>query len=113
MQAHRTPPEFREIQHLMHRLDGIYFRWLETINVKSLCRLDSAVRCFIILLDHSEVLNPEPAGRYRHPAVLPGVIVDGRSLADLPAEGNQLEEMVLKNEIARVLLLAEEKIGRE
>jgi hypothetical protein len=50
-----------------------------------------------------------PDGR-GHPAILIAMIVDATELANLPADGHALENVVLENKVASVISLGEEKI---
>lgn len=58
----------------------------------------------------AKILNLEPADGRGHPAVLVAMIVDAAVLADFPADGHALEEIVLENEIACVIPFREEEI---
>ncbi len=58
----------------------------------------------------AEVLDFQAADGRGHPAVLIAMIVDTAVLADFPADGHALEEIVLENEIARVIPFREKKI---
>src|SRR5258708_29179390 len=56
-----------------------------------------------VALVDSEILHAEPPDGRRHPAILIAVIVDAAELADFPADGHALENIVLENEIAGVI----------
>jgi hypothetical protein len=45
-----------------------------------------------------------------HPAVLIAMIVDTAELANFPADGHALEDIIFENQVARVAALGEEKI---
>jgi len=68
----------------------------------------SAAAC-VFFID-SEILNFQAADGSGHPAVLIAMIVNAAVLADFPADGHALEEIVFKNEIARVIPFREKKV---
>ena len=58
----------------------------------------------------AKILDFQAADRRGHPAVLIAMIVDAAVLADFPADGHALEELVFENEIAGVIPFREKKI---
>jgi hypothetical protein len=99
---------FGRIYDLMHWFDWINFRGTKPIDLQSLYQLNSTIPGLILLLQDAKVLNAKSAHRHGHPAILVGVIMNVRSLTHFPAERHQLKEIVLKNQVASVLFLAEE-----
>jgi len=58
----------------------------------------------------TEILDLEAADGSGHPAILVAMIVNAGELADFPADGHTLEEIVFENEIAGVAALGEKRI---
>lgn len=58
----------------------------------------------------TEILDLEAADGGGHPAILVAMIVNAGELADFPADGHTLEEIVFENEIAGVAALGEKRI---
>jgi hypothetical protein len=56
------------------------------------------------LVEYTVILNKELANGCSHPAVLVHVIVDGASLPDFPAYGEELKQRSFLDEIAGVML---------
>ncbi len=50
-----------------------------------------------VVVFHPKVLHFEAADRSGHPTVLVAMIMDAAELADLPADGHALEQVVLEN----------------
>jgi 23S rRNA (adenine2503-C2)-methyltransferase len=67
----------------------------------------AAARVFFI---DTKILDFQAADGSGHPAVLIAMIVDAAVLADFPADGHALEEIVFKNEIAGVVAFGEEEV---
>src|SRR6266403_6046986 len=103
--ADGTLVEFREVDDFVDGLDGIHVGGMRGIEIVDIRRNDftSAVRN-VALID-AIVLYAEAADGRGHPAVLVAMIVDAAVLADFPADGHALEEIVLENQIARVAAL--------
>lgn len=76
----------------------------ETINANHILVLGSVARQVSIVMDSHIAL------RDRHPAKLPIVRVDSGLLPGLPADRHYLEEIILVNQIAGVILVAEKGI---
>ena len=58
----------------------------------------------------AEILDFQAADGRGHPAVLVAMIVNAAVLADFPADGHTLEEIVFENKIASVIALGKEEI---
>ena len=58
----------------------------------------------------AKILDFQTADGRGHPTVLVAMIVDAAVLADFPADGHALEEIVLEYKIACVVALGEEEI---
>ena len=76
VQTYGPVVEFREIQDLVHRFSRVYSSWHRSVNFESVGWLKPAIPGLVILLDHSKILDPKPADRYSHPAVLILMVVD-------------------------------------
>ena len=63
-----------------------------------------------VLFFDAEILDFQAADGSGHPAILVAMIVDAAVLADFPADGHALEEIVFENEIARVISFGEEAV---
>src|SRR5271170_6079494 len=64
-----------------------------------------------VLADEAVVLHLYFTEGYTHPATLIGVVVDPALLPDLPADGDEIEERRVKDEVSSVVLGAEVKEG--
>ena len=63
-----------------------------------------------VFLFDAKILDFQTADGSGHPAILVAMIVDAAVLADFPADGHALEEIVFENEIAGVIALGEKAI---
>src|SRR5258706_6743944 len=97
--------EFGKIDHFVNGLDGIHIRRMRGVEIVGIRRNDFASALRGVALIHAVVLHAEAADGRGHPAVLVAMIVDAAVLADFPADGHALEEIVLENQIARVAAL--------
>ena len=70
----------------------------------------AAARVFFI---DTKILDFQATDGSGHPAVLIAMIVDAAVLADFPADGHALEEIIFENEIASVIPFREEEIFAE
>ena len=92
------------------RVDGAGVRGVHLDRVGG---LDGGFALGDILLHDVKIFDQQTAERDGHPAVLVAVIVDGTGLADFPADGYQLVERSLVDQIASVMLAVPGEIGRE
>lgn len=113
MHADGSLVEFARIQHTMHGLERINRTGTRDIHLERVGRLDCALAAGDVLIYHVKILHEQAANRDGHPAVLVAVIVHGAYLADLPADGDQLVERSLVDEVARVVLTIPGEIRRE
>jgi hypothetical protein len=58
----------------------------------------------------AKILDFQAADGSGHPAILIAMIVNAAVLPDFPADGHALEEIILEDEIARVIAFGEEAI---
>src|SRR6266404_2795145 len=105
--------EFREIDYFVNGLDGIHIRRMRGVEIVGIRRNDFASAVRNVALIDAIVLHAEAADGRGHPAALVAMIVDAAVLADFPADGHALEEIVLENQIARVAALRKITIGVE
>jgi hypothetical protein len=108
--AHGALIEFRQIQNLMNRFQGIHVNGMRSVHLVDFCRNDFAFAAGSVFVFHAEILDFQTAHGGGHPAVLVAMIVNAAGLADFPADGHALEEFVFENEIACVIPSGEEKI---
>jgi hypothetical protein len=94
----------------MDRLEWIYVDGMGAVHFVDFCGDDFAGAAGGIFFVDAEILDFQAADGRGHPTVLVAMIVDAAVLADLPADGHALEELVSENEIARVIPLREKKI---
>jgi hypothetical protein len=110
VKAHRTLVKLGKIKNLMHWFGGVYLGGHIFVNVEVVRRFEAAVSFFVFLFQHPKVLNTKPAHRNCHPAILIVVVMYLRSLSYLPTYRYELEQVVLKNQIACVVVIAEDQI---
>ena len=105
--------EFGKIEHLVHR-----FEWVDVGRVSGVHLVDfggsemTGAVGRVAIVD-AEILHFQTADRRVHPTVLVAMVVNAAELADFPANGHTLEDLVLEDEIARIAALREEKIFPE
>lgn len=58
----------------------------------------------------AKILDFQAADGRGHPAILIAMIVNAARLTDFPADGHALEEVVLKNKVARVISFGKETV---
>ena len=104
VQAHRALTELARIAHIVNWVQGINRDWMGRSDFHHVGRNDVAVLSGQVFLEHSVVVHRQSTHGGRHPAVLSLVIVDGGAHADLPADGQQLVEVGLVDEVAGVML---------
>src|SRR5260370_17866897 len=73
-------------------------------------RDDFAVSLIGVSLVHTVILDAEGADGSGHPTILAAMIVDAAVLADVPANGHALEDVVPEDEIVIVIAFGKEKI---
>ena len=102
--------EFRKIQDLMNRFEGIDMNGMNAVHLVDFRGNDFAGAAGGVFLFDAKILDFQTADGSGHPAVLIAMIVDAAVLADFPADGHALEEIVFENEIPRVVAFGEEAI---
>ena len=71
---------------------------------------DFAGAAACVFLFDAKILDFQTADGCGHPTILIAMIVNAAVLADFPADGHALEEIILENEIAGVIAFGEEEI---
>src|SRR2546421_8891610 len=89
----------------MDGLERIHVSGMGGIHFVNVGGNDAASAARGVAIVHSEILDLQLADRRGHPAVLIAMIVNAAVLADLPANGHALEDLVLEDEIASVVAL--------
>src|SRR5262249_24299783 len=89
--AHCAAVELRQIDYLVHGLDGIHCGGMVRVHVKGIGGHEPTGGVSGVASLHAEVLHTQAADRHRHPAVLIAVVVDAARLADVPADGHGFE----------------------
>jgi hypothetical protein len=102
--------EFRQIQDLMDGLERIYVDGMDGVHLVDFGGNDFAGAAGRIFFFDAKILDFQAADRRGHPTVLITVIVDAAMLAHFPADGHTLEDVVLENEIARVISFGKEAV---
>jgi len=102
--------EFRQVQDLMNGFEGIDVNGMSAVHLVDFRGNDFASAAGGVFLFDAKILDFQTADGSGHPAVLIAMIVDAAVLADFPADGHALEEIVFENEIAGVVALGEEAI---
>jgi hypothetical protein len=102
--------KFRQVQDLVNGLEGIYVNGMGSVHFVDFRGNDFAGATGGVFFIDAEILNFQAAYGSGHPAVLIAMIVDAAVLADFPADGHALEEVVFENEIARVIAFGEKEI---
>jgi hypothetical protein len=108
--AHGALVEFGEVQNLVDGLQGIDVDGMRAVHFVDFRRNDFTGAAGGVFFIDAEILDFQAADRGGHPAVLIAMIVDAAVLADFPADGHALEEIVFENQIARVVAFGKEKI---
>jgi len=91
-------------------LERIYVDGMNGIHFVDFCGDDFAGAAGGIFFIDAKILDFQAADGSGHPTVLIAMIVDAAVLADFPADGHALEELIFENEVARVISFGEEKI---
>jgi len=102
--------EFRKIQNLMNGFEGIYVDGMGAVHLVDFRGDDLACAARGVFFFDAKILDFQAADGSGHPAILIAMIVDAALLADFPADGHALEEIVFENEIAGVVAFGEEAI---
>jgi hypothetical protein len=102
--------EFGKIQNLMDRLEGIYVNGMGAVHLVDFRGNDFTSAAGGVFFVDAEILDFQAADGRGHPAVLVAMIVNAAVLADFPADGHTLEEIVFENKIASVIALGKEEI---
>src|SRR5438105_4808931 len=97
----------------MHRLLWIHGDGIARIHFQSVSGLDLAGAGVNILGKYAIVLNLQGAQRRCHPTILIAMIVNRACLSHLPADCDQFIEIVLIDEVSRVVLAIPDEIRRE
>jgi hypothetical protein len=94
----------------MNGFEGIYVHGMSAVHLVDFRGDDLACAARGVFFFDAKILDFQAADGSGHPAILIAMIVDAALLADFPADGHALEEIVFENEIARVVALGEEAI---
>jgi len=105
--------EFGEIDDFVDRLHGIDVGGMSSVEIVELGGNDVAGALCVVAVIDAIVLDAEAAYGRGHPTILAAVIVDAAVLADVPAEGHALEQIVAEDEVARVISFGEKAISFE
>ena len=111
--ADRALLEFGKIENLMDRLEGIDVGGMggvHFVDVGGDEAAGAAVGAGGVMVLDAEVLDFEAADGSGHPTVLVAMIVDAAGLADFPADGHALEDVVFEDEVAGVVAFGPEEI---
>ena len=113
MQAHGALVEFARVQHAVHRLERIDCARMCGVHLKRVRRFQFASALLDLLKHNPVILDKQASDGNRHPAILIAMIVNRADLADFPADGDQLVERRLIDQIARVVLAVPAQVGRQ
>ena len=94
----------------MDRLERIYVDGMRGVHFVDFGGDDLAGAAGSVFFVDAEILDFQAADGGGHPAVLIAMIVNAAVLADFPADGHTLKEIVFENEIARVIPFREEEV---
>ena len=111
MHADGAVIELREIHDFVDRLDGIDVGGVGGIHVNGVGGDEMAGGVGSVAVVDSIVLDAESADGDGHPTVLVAMIVNAAALANFPAYGHALEEIVFEDEIARVIAFGKITVG--
>ncbi len=110
MQADGALAELAQVEHLMHRRAGIDHGGVRGVHVEGVGGQQPAGAGRRVAVLNAEILHAQAADGRGHPAFLAAGVVDAAHLADIPADGQALEELILEDEVARVVGLGEEEV---
>src|SRR5271169_24317 len=113
VQADGALAKFARVVDLVHRLQRVDGTGMLAVHLHRVGLFQAAGTLLQVLFEHAIVLHHEPPNRSRHPAILLAMIVDGANLPNVPADGDQLVEARLVDEVARVVLRVPEEIAVE
>ena len=102
--------EFRQIQDLMDGFERIDVDGVRAVHFVDFGGDDFAGAAARVFFVDAEILDFQAADGSGHPAVLIAMIVNATVLADFPADGHALEEIIFENEIAGVVAFGEKEI---
>ncbi len=97
----------------MNGFEGIDVHGMGAVHLVDFRGDDLACAAGCVFLFDAKILDFQAADGSGHPAILIAVIVDTAVLADFPADGHALEEIVFENQIPRVVAFGEEAIFLE
>jgi hypothetical protein len=109
--ADGTVIEFREVHDFVDGFNGIDVSGVGGIHVDGVGGYEMAGGVGGVAVVDAIVLDAEAADGDGHPTVLIAMIVDAAFLANFPADGHALEEIVFENEIASVVALGKIRVG--
>jgi len=93
--------------------EGIDVDWMSSVHFVDFRGNDFAGAAGGVFFIDAKILDFQAADGSGHPAVLVAMIVDAAVLADFPADGHALEEVIFENEITRVVAFGEEEVFLE
>jgi 23S rRNA (adenine2503-C2)-methyltransferase len=102
--------EFGQIENLVDGFERVDVGRMGCVHFVDVGGDDAARAVGGVAVIHAEILDFQAANGSRHPTVLVAMIVDATDLADFPADGHTLEDVVFENEIAGVIAFGEEEI---
>jgi len=102
--------KFGQVFDLVDGLDGIHVGGVSGIQIIGIGGDDFAGAVSSVALVHAVILDAEAADGSGHPTILAAMIVNAAVLADVPANGHALEDVVPEDEIASVIAFGKEKI---
>jgi len=94
----------------MNGFEGIDVDGMSAVHFVDFRGDDLASAAGSVFLFDAKILDFQAADGSGHPAILVAMIVDAAVLADFPADGHALEEIIFENEIAGVVAFGEEAI---
>src|SRR5258707_13250668 len=95
--ADGAPVEFRQVHDFMDRLDGIHIGGMRSVEIVGIGGDDFARAVGGVAPVYAVVLNAKPADGRGHPTVLTAMVVNAAVLADIPADGHALKEIIPEN----------------
>jgi hypothetical protein len=94
----------------MDGFERVYVDGMRAVHFVDFRGNDFAGAAACVFFFDAKILNLQAADGSGHPTVLIAMIVDAAVLADFPADGHALEEIVFENKIAGVVAFGEEEI---
>jgi hypothetical protein len=111
VQAHGALVKFAGIKNTVDGLQRIDGARMRRIHLDGFGGLNGAFAGRDVLMNDVKIFDEQTADRDGHPAILVAMVVDGAGLANLPADGEQLIERRLVDQIASVVLAVPKEIG--